>query len=65
MAASETAHFNKPPQHNGIRRAMSDEIPLIPVIPQGLRDVAQRGTLILDLGKHSLDVRICWHRRSH
>jgi hypothetical protein len=50
MAASETAHFNKPSKHNGIRRAMSGEIPLIPVIPQGLRDAAQRGTLVPFVG---------------
>ncbi len=29
---------------------MSDEIPLIPTIPQGLRDAAQRGTLIPFVG---------------
>ena len=29
---------------------MSDEIPLIPVVPQGLREAAQRGTLIPFVG---------------
>ena len=38
---------------------MSDEIPLIPVVPQDLREAAQRGMLIPFIGKSRVA------RRSH